>query len=239
MMKMVIKRDKKENIESLVIEGASFYYAHMKSPVAVYDDRKLPYKDARKEYAIDIGVNEEIADAWDEVFAKQPSKKMTNAKFIETFKLDEENPVLPCPNEKKQYTIKSTQKAQYKDGEPVTEAMIPRAKMVVDGKAVDITFSTLIGNGSTGNVMIKVSKNDYGTFAYLYRVKVVNLVPYEAQDDGEKDFFGVDEIEQAVAPERGEVVTPKDAEKDEVPSKGTAVDTSKPVAEGDLDPDEF
>ena len=234
MIKMVIKRDKKENIESLIIEGASFYYTHMKSPVAVYDDRKLPYKDARKEYAIDIGVNEEIADAWDEIFAKQPSKKMANAKFIETYKLDEDNPNLPCPNEKKQYIIKSTQKAQNKAGVLIPDVMIPRAKMVIDGKAVDITFTTLIGNGSTGNVMVKVSKNDYGTFAYLYRVKVEDLVPYEADDGGEKDFFGVEEIEQAEAPVRGETVAEKVDEK-----AAEKPDLSKPSDDPDYDPDEF
>jgi len=256
MSTLTVKRDKKGNVESAIIEGGTFYYAHLKTPTSIYNDRKLPYKEARKEYAVDVAVTEDVADEWDEIFAKQLSKSIKNDKFIEKYKLDEDNPQLPFPDEKKQYIIKITQKAQYEDGEPIKEGLIPRVKMVLDGVAKDITFTTLIGNGSTGKALVNCSVNDFGTFAYLYRMQVKDLIEYEVTDNVEKDFFGVDEIEQAAAPERkaaGEGDEEDDGEgddkdggEDKAPEKPAKKSTSKktpktpdPEPEDGVDPDDF
>lgn len=221
------QKDNKGNISDVVITNVGIYYCNIRSPRPIYDDRKLAYNKARKEYSVEVAVSEEVADSWDEVFTKQPSKKYTNAKFMEKYKLDNKED-LPFPNEKKQFTIKIVQKAQNKDGEPVPDFMIPRVFVIKDKKAVDVTFDTNVGNGSKGAVKLRVNANDYGTFAYLSRVKVDELVEYEGGGSGEadKDFLGVDDVELAEAPERK-------------PSKASDDDQSDDNDEDNADPDDF
>lgn len=216
--KITFKKDNKGNIESVAIHGATFYYTNIRSPRPIFDDRKLSYDKARKEYSVEVAVSEDVADEWDEVFAKQPSKKYTNAKFREKYKLEEDD-ALPFPDEKKQFTIKIVQKAQKKDGEPISDSLIPRVFIVEDGKAKDITFSTNVGNGSTGAVQIRANSNDYGCFAYLSKIKVEDLIEYEGNEGGiseeDKEFLGADEVELAEAPERKATRATEDREDDD------------------------
>ena len=46
----------------------------------------------------------------------------------------------------------------------------------------DVTFTTLVGNGSKGVVQFEVNTNSFGTFAQLSAIKVENLVKVEGGD---------------------------------------------------------
>lgn len=203
-MEIKFKKDAKGNITSVQLNDVTFFYTNIRNPKPIYDDRKLSYEKARKEYTVDVVVNEDIADAWDEVFGKQPSKKLLNAKFKEKYKLDDDAEV-PLPKEKKQFTLKVVQKAEKKDGDPISEKLLPRVFVKnEDGKPVDITFSTNVGNGSKGNLLIRANTNDYGSFAYLSKMLVTDLIEYEegAMSEDDEEFLGTDDVELAEAPER-------------------------------------
>lgn len=245
--KITFKKDKKGNIESVAIHGATFYYTNIRSPRPIFDDREMSYDKARKEYSVDVAVSEDVADEWDEVFAKQPSKKYTNVKFREKYKLEEED-ALPFPDEKKQFTIKIVQKAQKNDGDPIPDGLIPRVFIVEDGKAKDITFSTNIGNGSTGAVQVRANINKYGQFAYLSKVKVEDLIEYEGNEGGisdeDREFLGADEVELAEAPERKATKATEerdDDDDDDTPTVKTAEKPAKKSAKVDdsVDDDDF
>lgn len=229
------KKDRKGVVESVTVKNAVFYYTNIRTPRPIFDDRDLPYEKARKEYSVDVAVTEEVADAWDEVFTKQPSKKYSNAKFMEKYKLEDESE-LPFPKEKKQFTIKFTQKVEKKDGTLISDGLIPRVLISTDeGKVQDITFDTNVGNGSKGNVLLRAVTNGYGTFSYLSKVKVEDLVEYEGGglSEEEKEFLGVDEVEYAEAPGRsGAAATPAREEEE-------AAQSTTPSPTTEVDEDEF
>lgn len=195
-MQIIKQQDKKGELSGIILKGVKFYYTMIRNPSPIYDDRKLTFEKARKEYKVTIGVNEEIADAWDEIFGKQPSKKMTTEKFLETFKVDSDVDGLPVVGEKKQYTIRVTQRERRKDGSFTKQ---PKVFLSEDGKVVEITNDKNVGNASEGDVKIRVLKNDYGYFAYLDKMLISSLNEYETNDGGlsqdDVDFLGTDNVE--------------------------------------------
>ena len=220
MAQMIMKRNTKGDVESVILKDVTLFYTCIQSPRAIYDDRNVAYEKARKEFTVDVaGLSEDDCDTWDEIFGKQPSKKHSNEKFRSHYKL-EDNDELPDPNGKKQYTLKLGQKAQNNAGEPISEKMVPRVLMVEGGKAQDITFTTLIGNGSKGDVMVRCMKNDYGQFSYLYRVKVTELVEFASGNNADElEFLGVDEVELAEMPKKAAQEPAKESNKAEEPVK--------------------
>jgi len=228
MTAIKFQKDSKGNITNVLLTDASLYYCKIRRPQAIYDDRNVKFNQARKEYSVELAVSEEVADAWDEVFAKQPSKKYTNAKFREKYKLEEDDD-LPFPKEKKQFTIKVTQKAQDKEGDAIRPSNIPRILMADPDnpkKGLDITFDRNVGNGSKGHASARVNTNDYGSFAYLNKLKINELVEYEDSDGGlsdeEKDAFGFDDVEFAESSGAGSVVV--DGEEEDSPFDETPED---------------
>lgn len=201
---MNVIKDKKDanKVTGVIIDGASFYYTRIRQPSAIFDDRDVKFEKARKEYKVDVAVTEDVADAWDEIFKKQPSKKHTNKQFADRYKLDSEAD-LPFPDQKKQFTIKVTQKELNADGEPMS---VPRVFVTENGKPVDITFDKNVGNGSVGKIKVKAISNKYGSFAYLDKILLSDLVEYEGGEGGlseeDKDFLGTDDVELAEAPAR-------------------------------------
>jgi len=198
---ITFNKDSKGNITSAIVKDALAFYCKIQKPSPIYEERTM-HNPTQFEYTIDLLVNEDVADEWDEVFAKQPSKKMSAAIFKEKFKLEDES-VLDDPNAKKFYLIKAKQAAQKKDGSQMHPKMRPRVAQVVDGKPVDITFSELVGNGSSVDVLLNINQNDFGTFSYLSRVKVNSLISYESggSDKEEEAFLGgtmeIDERDEA------------------------------------------
>lgn len=140
-----------------VIEG-TLVYAKLAEP-----DTK--YQSNDKEWSVEIIVDEDTAEAHDEQFKKQPSKKIKAADFEAKYKI-------PCPIEgvKNVYSIK-LKRAATNDGVPVDPKFAPKVLLDdADGERTDITLSRLIANGSYGKVSYYISSNDFGTFARLQNV---------------------------------------------------------------------
>lgn len=142
-----------------VVEGM-LVYAKIAEPSTKYQSKDT-------EYTISVIVNEDVADAWDAEFKKQPAKKIKASEFEGKYKV-----ALPdnLKKEKNVYEIKLKRDAT-KDGEEFYPENRP--KVFVDyanGDRVDITESRLIANGSYGKVSYHISSNDFGTFAKLKNV---------------------------------------------------------------------
>lgn len=186
-------KKKPDVLEKVFIRDGFVYYCKVQRPAPIYDQRKWS-KPTEFEYTIDIVVNEDVADAWDEFFTKQPSKKLLKAKFKENYGI-EDDADLPF-EAKKYFIIKVKQTAQKKDGNKIHPKLRPRVfeTQEKDGKKVpvDITFEKLVGNGSVADIMCNTAENDYGHFSYLYRVLMKDLIEYEAEsmDEDEEEFLG-------------------------------------------------
>lgn len=140
-----------------VVEG-TLVYAKVAQPDTQYQSTDM-------EWSIEIIVDEDQAELWDDRFKKQPSKKIKVADFEARYKI-------PCPIEgvKNVYSIKLKRDAT-KDGVPVDENFAPKVFLDdEDGERTDISKSRLIANGSFGKVSYYISENSYGTFARLQNV---------------------------------------------------------------------
>ena len=142
-----------------VIEGM-LVYAKIAEPSTKYQSKDT-------EYTISVIVNEDVADAWDAEFKKQPAKKIKASEFESKYKV-----ALPdnLKKEKNVYEIKLKRDAT-KDGEPFYPE--GRPKVFVDysnGDRVDITESRLIANGSFGKVSYRINSTEFGIFAKLANV---------------------------------------------------------------------
>lgn len=138
----------------------------------------LKFQSDEKEWVVDIIVDEDTADAWNEEFAKQPAKAIKTAEFEGTYKI-----APPFPDAKKQYVIKLKKSCTYKDGNPLPDWAHPKVLIQdEEGEFVNITYEKLVGNGSIGTVTYDFNENSYGKFARLRNVLVEELVEYEKQD---------------------------------------------------------
>jgi hypothetical protein len=187
-----------------VIEG-TFVYAKVGQPDTKYQSSEL-------EWSIEVIVDEDVAEAWDDQFQKQKAKKIKVSEFEAKYKI-------PCPIEgvKNVYGIKLKRQAT-NDGVPVDENFRP--KVYVDnegGERTEIGQSRKIANGSFGKVSYYISSNDYGTFARLQNVQMEeeNFKEYESSGGAAGDEFGSKPV-KTEAP-RKEVMNAR-------PTKGNADD---------------
>ena len=135
----------------------------------------LKFQSDEKEWVVDVIVDEDTADAWNEEFAKQPAKAIKTAEFESVYKI-----APPFPDAKKQYVIKLKKACTYKDGNPLPEWAHPKVLVQdEDGEFVNITHEKLVGNGSIGTVTYDFNENSYGKFARLRNVLVETLIEYE------------------------------------------------------------
>lgn len=190
-----------------VLEGV-FVYAKVGQP-----DTK--YQSTEKEWSIEVIVDEETADAWDEQFKKQPAKKIKASDFEGKYKI-------PLPDRfagmKSVYGIKVKRQAT-NDGVPVEEIFRPKVYLDdAEGNRTEIGQSRLIANGSYGKVSYYISTNDFGTFSRLQDVcmKEEDFVEYESSGGGGKrdDIFGSKPVKteaprKEVLEARPEKVAPK------------------------------
>ena len=123
------------------------------------------YQSEEKEWSVEVIVDEDTAEAYDEQFKKQPSKKIKAADFEAKYKI-------PCPIEgvKNVYSIK-LKRAATNDGVPVDEKFAPKVFLDDEnGERTDITRSRLLANGSFGKVSYYISENGFGRFSRLQNV---------------------------------------------------------------------
>ena len=179
----------------------------------------LKFQSDEKEWVVDVIVDEDTADAWNEEFSKQPAKAIKTADFEDTYKIKP-----PFPDAKKQYVIKLKKACTYKDGNPLPEWAHPKVLIQdEDGEFINITHDKLVGNGSIGTVTYDFNENSYGKFARLRNVLVEDLIEYEKQG-------GVDPELAKAAKAKGTKTTSKATEKSAKPAPS-------PVATADLDDD--
>lgn len=140
-----------------VLEG-TLVYAKIAQPDNAYQSEE-------KEWTVEVIVDEDTAEAYDEQFKKQPSKKIKAADFEAKYKI-------PCPiaGVKNVYSIK-LKRAATNDGVPVDEKFAPKVFLEDDeGNRTDITLSRLIANGSYGKVSYYISENGFGRFSRLQNI---------------------------------------------------------------------
>lgn len=169
-----------------------------------------------KEYTVDAIVTEDVADEWEEAFAKNRPKKIKTSEFKDRYKIDP-----PSPKEKNQFMLKVKVGATFKkdynefsegDLVPATFKGRPKVLLPVEGGVKDVTMTTLVGNGSVGDISFSITDNDYGVFPQLSAVLVKDLVVYENSGAG-SDFGTI--VNAGEVQEEVEESTTKSA-KDEV-----------------------
>lgn len=146
--------DKKKSFG--VLEGV-LAYAKIAEPDFAYQSKDT-------EYSIQVIVDEDAADAWEEQFKKQPARKIKVADFETKYRF-------PCPiaGAKNVYAI-TLKRTAVKDGEPFFPETRPKVFLDTSDGRLDITESRLIANGSFGKVSYRINSNDFGTFAKLQNV---------------------------------------------------------------------
>ena len=131
-------------------------------------------KDKGKEWKASIVVDEDTADAFAELYPKQPAKKVKSADFVEKYKCE-----LPEGAGKSVYVITLRKNELLANGNPVPDKYRPRAYLQTDEGRVDITFDKLIGNGSLGAVSIEHYESKHGNIARMKNILVTELIEYE------------------------------------------------------------
>ena len=141
------------------------------------------YQSTEKEWSIEVIVDEDTADKWDEQFKKQPAKKIKATDFESKYKI-------PLPThlkgEKNVFGIKLKRKAT-NDGVPVEESFRPKVYIDdTEGNRTEIGQAKLVANGSFGKVSYYISENDYGKFSRLQNVLMDEdkFVEYESKSSG-------------------------------------------------------
>lgn len=195
-----------------VIEGTLVYVK-----VAQPDNA---YQSTEKEWSVEVIVDEDTADKWDEEFKKQPAKKIKASEFESKYKI-------PVPEhlkgEKNVYGIKLKRKAT-NDGVPVDEHFRPKVYIDnSDGERVEVGLSRLCANGSYGKVSYYISDNAYGRFSRLQNL-----------------LFSEDGFKEYVAAGGGNVAGGEFGEAKPVkvePARKEATEARKPRAERQPEPD--
>lgn len=149
--------------------------------VYVIVDRSVDCFDKKngKEWKAGIVItDEDIADAWDELYPKQAAKKVKANQFEDTYKCE-----LPEDAGKNVWVITLKKNEKLANGEPVPDKYRPRVFEKQGNSRVDITFTKLVGNGSKGTLSIDhFDTESYGAVARLKNVLVTDLIEYEAPE---------------------------------------------------------
>ena len=143
-----------------------------------------------KEFAVNLIVDKPTAKAWNKEFPKQKAKEVDRADFEKSYK------IAPPTDDDEFFVLSIRKPAQYKDGNPIPDAMRPRAFIKGEnGKLQDITKDVLIANGSVGTVSYDVKDNDFGHFSSLKAVRVDQLIEYKKKGGASNDFSELGDVE--------------------------------------------
>lgn len=184
MSEFVINDDKTKG----KIKDVVFCYVKMQQGSFKYQSK------TELEYCVDCIVPKDVAKAFKKMFPKNGFKEIDTEEFEDKYKIP---PV--HPNADEQFIIKLKANAQVKvdipkanlkagDDVPYEWNTRPKAYVPVDGGIKDITMTTLISNGSKGDVAFRINENSYGSFPQLTGILVKELIEYEQQ--GQETDFG-------------------------------------------------
>jgi hypothetical protein len=159
------------SVENGKLEGM-LVYVMLDKPVDCFDKSK------GQEFKAGVVVDEDTADAFAEKFPKQAARKIKRSDFEEICKV-----APPDGTEKNMYiiTLKRNSKiTDKKTGEKVDlpAKWRPRLFQKQGNALVDLTNTTLAGNGSYGVISFEEGQTQYGVVARLKNVLVTDLVEY-------------------------------------------------------------
>jgi hypothetical protein len=142
-----------------------------------------------KEFSVNLVVTKAEAKAWNKEFPKQKAREVERSDFEKAYK------IAPPTDDDEFFVLSIKKPAQYKDGNPIPDAMRPRAFVKGDeGKLQDITKDVLIANGSIGTVSYDVRDNEFGHFSSLKAIRVDKLIEYKKKG-ADNDFSELGEVE--------------------------------------------
>ena len=160
-----------------------FYYTKIQTPDYGYNPNKVPVSQLdphEQKYKVDVAVSKEDYQAFVKRFPKKKTTPLENDEFLAKYRVE----TVPFPNQPMQYVLGFKQKVLKKDGTPMPESMRPKVWQFINGDQVDVTMTTLVGNGSQG--IVRYSVWDRGPeiplTVSLFAVCVTNLVPYIAPE---------------------------------------------------------
>ena len=159
------------------ISNVTFFWTKIQKPSLKYQSQ------TEKEFVVDVLVDKATAKAWGKEFPKQKAKEIDNDDFNEKFGAEH-----AIEGQDEQFIIRLKKGATYKDKETgdikdIPEQYRPRVFLADENDELeDVTFTTLVGNGSKGVVQFDVNTNSYGTFAQLSAIKVDTLVSVDGGD---------------------------------------------------------
>lgn len=209
-----------------ILDNVTFCYVKMRNPVSGLNEGST-------EFTVEAIVSKAAAKAWDKEHVKNKAKSIDTDDFEAKYKCEP-----PYPEQESQYLIKF-KKAHSKNGVELPAKYRPRVFVPVeDGKPKDVTFTTLVQNGSTGKVSFSTfqgPKTFPGEFVQLDAILVEEMIELESTPAGPPvgSDFGADEL--ADIPENQKVVNKQsdaddaDEEDEEQPVKKAAPVAAKPV----------
>ena len=130
------------------------------------------YESDETEWKVSLVVDKKQAKEWNKRFSKQKAKEIDNAEFENVYKI-----APPFVEQDEQYVIKISQNTHTSDGKEMYQPKV--YKDIGANNIVDITNTTLVGNGSKGSVSYTVVENKFGTFAKLNALLVTDLIEYQ------------------------------------------------------------
>jgi len=149
-----------------------------------------------KQYSVDCIVDKATAKVYKKAFPKNGVKEIDTEDFESKYKF-----APPFSDKDEQYIISLKANTGMKvdfpkanlvvgDLVPYEWASRPKVYVPIDGGVKDITMTTLVANGSVGDVAFKINSNTFGTFPQLSGMLVTQLIEYEAADGPGMSEFG-------------------------------------------------
>lgn len=139
-------------------------------------DRAVDCWDKTKGKEFKCGVvltDEDEADAFDEAYPKQTSKKVKAVEFEEIYKCP-----VPEGAGKNVWVVTLKKNEKLANGEPVPDKYKPHVFLLDDEGKTDITLTKLVANGSKGAITIDHYSGEKGNVARLKNVFVTELIEY-------------------------------------------------------------
>lgn len=190
------------------LEG-TLVYVMMDRPTDCYE------KEKGQEWKAGIVItDEDVVDQFDEIYNKQPAKKVKASQFEEIYKCP-----LPEGAGKNVWVVTLKKNVKLSNGEPVPDKYKPRVFEKQGNTNVDITQTKLVANGSKGVISIDHWAGEKGAVARLKNVLVTDLIEYERTASGPEYTPGQEFDSDAPAEKTVEKKTPA---KKVVPKKGAA-----------------
>jgi len=187
MSKLVLDKDKKKAKNYL--KDVMFAYVKLQKPVFQFESK------TDFEYILDVVVDEDTADAFEDCVVKSSVRKVKTAVFEDKFGVKP-----PYPEAKNQYILKIRAYSHYSSGEEVPYKYTARPKVLVpDGaKVKDVTMDLLVGNGSRGDLSFSIQASEYGSSAKVTAILVTDMIIYES-NEGESAFGTIANADEAIA----------------------------------------